>query len=146
MPATPDPSADPSLRYQLPCDAPLLNNLAALWAIDPKLAAAIEATEATPSYQTESSKSGVPTLSIRSDSGRNIQLHSRYEPLDDARRLVEPLNTDDRVAFHIHGFGLGYHVEQLFERASSEAILCIIEPDLVLLRTAMELRDFSKLI
>ena len=142
MPATPDPSQ----RFILADNAPLIANLAALWAVDPKLAAAIESIESDPSYPVESSKSGVPTLAIRTETGRPIQLHSRYEPIDEATRLIEPLATSERIAFHVYGFALGYHIEQLFERASNEALICILEPDLVMLRTAFELHDFSKLI
>src|SRR5437762_3080304 len=139
-------TSDPSLRFVLPDDSPFLANLAALWAHEPKLAAAIEALDATPSYRVEPSKSGQPTLAMPTDEGKSIHLHSRYQPLDDAKRLIDPLPLDTCIAFHVHGFGLGYHIEHLFERASSEATICVIEGDLLLLRTAFELRDFSKLI
>ena len=66
--------------------------------------------------------------------------------MDEAEKLVDALPLEECIAFHVHGFGLGYHVERLFERASIEAILCIFEPDLLMLRTAFEQRDFSKLI
>ncbi len=36
---------DPSRRYVLAADAPLVKNLAALWAVDPKLAALVEEIE-----------------------------------------------------------------------------------------------------
>src|SRR4051812_6810730 len=142
MTATPDPS----LRFVLADDAPIIANLAALWAHDPKLAAAIEALDATPSYRVEASKSGAPTVSIPTSDGTTIQLHSRYQPLEEAKRLIDPLPLGSCVMYHVHGFGLGYHVEQLFERASIETTICVIENELLLLRTAMELRDFSKLI
>jgi hypothetical protein len=138
--------ADPSLRFVLPDDSPLLANLAALWTHDPKLAAAIEAMDQTPSYRVETSKSGVPTVAIQTGDGKTIQLHSRYQPLDEAKKLIDPLSLDDCIAFHVHGFGLGYHVEHLFERASDEAIICVVESNLVLLRTAFENCDFAKLI
>jgi hypothetical protein len=137
---------DPSQRYVLPNEAPYLKNLAALWAIEPALAAAIEATDATPSYPAEPSKSGPPTVSAPSADGRVVQLHSRYKPLEEAKQLVDSLSFDDGAAYFVHGFALGYHVEQLFDRAGREAILCIVEPDLAMLRTAFELRDFSDLI
>src|SRR5690242_14538845 len=139
-------TSDPSLRFVLPDDSPLLANLAALWAHEPKLAAAIEELDETPSYRVEPSKSGVPTVSIPTDDGKSIHLHSRYQPLDEARRLIDPLPLDTCIVFHVHGFGLGYHVEQLFESASNEAMICIFEDDLLRLRTAFEQRDFSTLI
>jgi hypothetical protein len=43
MPATTESPADASRRFVLGDDAPLVRNLAALWAADPELAATIEA-------------------------------------------------------------------------------------------------------
>src|SRR5436190_9263476 len=125
-------SSDASSRFVLPDDAPLLANLAALWAIDTKLAAAIEAVERLPSYVVTPSKSGEPTLALPTPDGRQMQLHSRYKPIDEAKSWVDPLPLEERVAFCVQGFGLGYHVQELFDRAGDESILCVFEPDLVL--------------
>ena len=38
--------------------------VAALWAVDPKFAAAIEATEGQPSYPCEPTQAGPPTVSV----------------------------------------------------------------------------------
>jgi hypothetical protein len=139
-------SNDPSARYVLTEDAPYLANLAALWAVDPRLAAAIEETDDGAAYRTAPSKSGEPTLSVTTSSGREIQLHSRYRPIDEAKQLVDPLKLDESVGFYVHGLGLGYHVEQLFDRSGEEVILCVFEPDLLMFRAAFESRDYSKLI
>jgi hypothetical protein len=53
---------DPS--FILSPDAPYLANLAALWAVDPKLAARIEATHGSASYPVQLARSGVPTVSV----------------------------------------------------------------------------------
>src|SRR3954470_2576069 len=137
---------DPSLRFVLPDDSPYLANLAALWAHDPKLATAIEALDSQNSYRVEPSKHGSPTIAVTNADGKSIHLHSRYQPIDEAKKLIDALPLDECIAFHVHGFGLGYHVEHLFDRASAEALHCIFEHDLLLLRTAFEQRDFSKLI
>ncbi len=44
------------------------------------------------------------------------------------------------------GLGLGYHLELMFEKASDEAIFCIFEPDIRMIRAALESRDISKMI
>jgi hypothetical protein len=137
---------DDSLRFVLPEDAAYLKNLAALWAVDPRLAEAIEATDAQPSYPCELSKSGAPTACIKTSDGRDVCLHSKYEPLREAEALIAQVPADERFVFFIHGFALGYHVELLARAASEEAILCILEPDLLMLRTALERRDFSDLL
>ncbi|HWE93830.1 MAG TPA: 6-hydroxymethylpterin diphosphokinase MptE-like protein [Tepidisphaeraceae bacterium] len=139
-------SKDPSTRFILPEDAPYLKNLAALWTVDPALAAEVEATHGEPSHRVEASKSGPPTVCVAAGDARGVYLHSRYEPLAEARRLVDPIDAQKLVAFYVFGFALGYHVELLFERASDESLFIIFEPDLLLLRTAFESRDLSRLI
>ena len=135
------------MRYVLADDAPLLKNLAALWAVDPELAAELEALHPTGGYAVERSKSGAPTLALSpSGAARPIYLHSRHQPVEEARRLVESVGVDTVFAFYVHGFGLGYHVEQLFDCANTEALLFVFEPDLRLLWTAFEHRDLSRLI
>ncbi len=145
-----DASTDPSLRFVLPDDAPYLKNLAALWKAEPKLARRIEALDGEMQsgieYHVEPSKSGLPTLSVLTGQGRVLQLHSRYEPLAEAKKLIEPLNTKQAVAFYIQGFGLGYHAELLAESTGDDTLICIFEPDVRLLRIAFEQRDFAKLI
>ena len=139
--ATRDPS-----RYVLSEDAPLLSNLAALWTVDPALAQAIEDLHPSPSYPAHPSKAGPPTVSVKAPEGRTVCLHSRYQPIEEARRLIDGIEVENRTAFYIFGFGLGYHVELLFDRAGDEAIFCVFEPDLLMLRTAFEHRDLARLI
>ena len=136
---------DPS-QFVLGEDAPLVKNLAALWTVDPALAEAIEALHPQPSYSIQNSKSGMPTVSLTAPGGRTVALHSRYQPMEEARRLIEKIELADRVAFYVFGFGLGYHVEVLFNEAGKETLFFVFEPDLLLLRTAFEHRDFSDLI
>jgi hypothetical protein len=78
--------------------------------------------------------------------GRTIHLHSRHRPLEEAKRLIEGIDCEQHVFYYVHGLGLGYHLELLFERSSDEAVFCVFEPDLLLLRTLLEARDLSKLI
>jgi hypothetical protein len=139
-------TADETRLYVLPPEAPFLANLAALWATDPALAAAIERTESTSSYPAQPTRSPVPTASAPTADGRMIQLHSRYQPLEEAAKLVETVDLSAGSVYWVQGFGLGYHVQRLFELAGEQALFCVFEPDLVLLRTAFELRDYSTLI
>ena len=140
-PATSDPA-----RYVLADDAPYLKNLAALWTIEPALANAIESLHPQPSYPIQQSKSGVPTVAVQNRAGAEVLLHSRYRPADEGTKLAEAAQPDKSVFFYCYGFGLGYHIESLFDAASDEAIFCVLEPDLRLLRTALESRDLSRLI
>jgi hypothetical protein len=139
-------SVDSSARYLLPATAPLLTNLAALWSADPDLARAIESLEGQPAHTVEPAKDGALTMAVTSQDGRRVYLHSRYRPLEEAERLVQPIDFENSLFFHVHGLGLGYQLDLLFQRAGDEAIFCIFEPDLMVLRTTLEARDFSKLL
>ena len=140
-PATGDPS-----RYVLADDAPYLKNLAALWMIEPVLAAAIESLYPQPAYPLQISRDGMPTVAVPGRAGGEVLLHSRYRPADEAAKLAEASRPESCVFFYCYGFGLGYHIESLFDAASDEAIFCLLEPDLRLIRTALESRDLSRLI
>jgi hypothetical protein len=141
--------------FVLPPDAPLVKNLAALWAADPALAEALESLHPLEPYPVEPTKAGPPTVVVTPPGGADsrgaapragILLHSRYQPLAEAERLLKDVDVESCFAFYVHGFGLGYHVEQLFERAGKESLVLVFEPDVRLLWTALHHRDFSKLI
>jgi hypothetical protein len=139
-------SADSSSRFVLPTDAPWLANLAALWAADPELAMAIEAMEGELLYPIEDARSGDPTVSVVSAEGRRVYLHSRHRPREEAERLIEKIDFEEQLFFHVHGLGLGYQLELLFDRAGEEAVFCVFESDLLLLRTTLMTRDLSAII
>jgi hypothetical protein len=135
------------MRFVQAAGAPLVANLAAMWAVDPVLAARLEGELEREPYPVEPSKSGAPTLARSCGEGRRLYLHSRHQPIEEARRLIDAAEgVGQRAVFIIHGFGLGYHVEELFNRSGREALLVVLEPDLRLMRTAFEHRDLSRLI
>jgi hypothetical protein len=137
-------SCDYSTRFILQEGAPYLANLAALWVNDPGLAGQIEALPEPGGYPTEPSRSGPPTVALTTAQGRRY-LHSRFDPPNEATKLIDTVGTG-KAGYFMLGFGLGYHVEILFDREGDEAIFCIFESDLRLLRTAMESRDLSRLL
>ncbi|HEV8291762.1 MAG TPA: 6-hydroxymethylpterin diphosphokinase MptE-like protein [Tepidisphaeraceae bacterium] len=136
---------DQSTRFVLAEGVPLVANLAALWAADPVLAMGLEERLEEETYPTVAARSGDATVSIPAGGGQ-IFLHSRHRPVDEAKRLVDSADLNDKTLIAVHGFGLGYHVEELFRRASPEAIFLVFEPDFKLLHTAFAARDFSELI
>jgi hypothetical protein len=137
---------DPSRRYVEPADSLYLLNLAALWVADAALAARIDALPDEPRHRPEASKSGPPTLAVPGPSGRPVYLHSRYQPVDEARRLVADVSSDDHVVYYVHGLGLGYHAELLFDAAGDAARFFVFEADPLVLRAALESRDLVRLI
>ena len=47
-----------------------------------------EATDALASYPIEQSRSGAPTVLLTTANGKKIHLHSRYDPVDEAKKLI----------------------------------------------------------
>ncbi len=124
----------------------MLANVAALYGSDPELARLIDRTLDVAAYPVEASKAGPATLALPDSAGGRIYLHSRHQPMEEARRLIDAADLEGKALFCVQGFGLGYHVEQLFDRISPEAIIVVFEPDLRMLRTAFDCRDYSRLI
>lgn len=61
-------------------------------------------------------KNGLPTMSIEVN-GQEIYMNSKYNPLQEAERLVEQIkdvDSYDHVLFY--GMGLGYHIEILLKK------------------------------
>lgn len=135
-------AVDPSTRFILPIDSPLVANLAALWASDPALAEKVERTQSGGGCVVAPSKAGPPTLAWN-DNDRQFQLHSRYNPMEEAGRLADSVDTTDKLVLFIHGFGLGYHVERLLEKSGRETQLFVFEPRIEILRAAVEARDLA---
>lgn len=153
---------DESLRHILPAESPLGANLAALWAVDPIVAAHAErcvdraerhaAMGATtePRCVVERARSGEPTLSWQAPSlnsgerSRIVQLHSRYEPRSEAERTAAAPNLAGAMLLFVHGFGLGYHFEAAAARAAADATVFVFEPRGEVLAAALAARDFSE--
>ena len=144
-------NVDLSGRFVLADDAPYLKNLAALWVVDPGLARIVEEETRPASGRAKRvvvtpAKSGEPTASVTTEDGRVVALHSKYDPVAEARKLIDQVKVGNCVAFYLLGLGLGYHLEELFGRTGDEAVFFVFEPDIELIRVAMEQRDLSAII
>ena len=120
-------------------------NAAALWAADPATAALVEAVSDDDVYPVETARDGNPTVAVPMADGGRAYLHSRHRPADEGDRLAAAVAVDRQV-YHVFGLGLGYHLQSLLDRAGTEAVFLVFEPDVTLLRTALEARDLCRLI
>lgn len=94
----------------------------------------------------ETARDGNKTAAVTAADGRQVWLHSRYEPVAEAKRQIEKIDFLKTFVFFIHGMGLGYVAREVFERASDESYLCIFEPDLHILRAAIFSTDLQKML
>ena len=88
-------------------------NMAALYRVDPRLAHRIDTCEPDGSVVVEPSRRGAPTAAIRIAPDKQLYLHSRVDPEDEARRLAESVEVGDDFCYIVGGFGLGHHVRAL---------------------------------
>lgn len=141
LPAAPPPEPAPTQHL-------LVANLAALFAADLPLARALDALPDSALPPLTPTRSGHYTTSLPDASCRPVALHSRHDPLDEARRLLTtPEVTADlagKVCFDVHGAGLGYLLTELLPRVPSDAMILLFEPSLPLLRRMLECVDLAK--
>ncbi len=130
----------------------LSNNLAALSHTNPALAqelaatipAALEWSMARGGQATAS----LPATDIADGAGdataaRPLLLASRYDPLAEARKLIEPVDLAKHAGVVMLGMGLGYHVAAVGAELTDGTLLLVYEPDVTVLRAVLERVDHS---
>lgn len=123
---------------------PLRANLAALAARQPELAARIAAAEPWPLAGVAVAPTGDPSFCLRGPEGE-IWLHSRFDPRAEAKTALAEIPPESFERIVIGGLGLGYVAQALAERWPARPLL-VIEPDLRLLRAALQTRDLAGLL
>jgi hypothetical protein len=89
---------------------------------------------------------GLPTASYDRN-GSPLMLHSRYEPLLDARNALKKVDLSGADYFILLGFGLGYVLDALLEAKKEESNhYFVVESDLRIIRAALEARDLSSVL
>ena len=99
-------------------------------------------------YKIENTKNGSKTIKVATEDTDNhyIYLHSRYNPEQEAERMIDNIELEEFTNVVIMGFGLGYHILELFERITDKKIrLIILEIDVIILKEALKRFDFTKL-
>jgi hypothetical protein len=122
-----------------------LTNLGVLYRHDPGLAAQIDALPFAQTPPLETARDGHATVRLEADNGRTVYVHSRYRPLEEARKFVEGLTQVENPTFVIAGLGLGYHLPEL-ERRFDRPVLIVAEDNLGLIKAAFCTVDLSRLI
>ncbi|MFT4579080.1 MAG: hypothetical protein ACI8PD_001299 [Nitrospinales bacterium] len=124
----------------------LSKNLSLLKSLHPKAYEIIVSTQSSLEYEVSLSQSGYPTLSHQSSKGKKKYLLSKYDPMREATRLIESLDTSDTTNFIVVGIGLGYQVAELIKSTSEHSRIVVIENDRHLARLAFETNDLKQLL
>ncbi len=142
MPGTGTSITEPTLIS----DEIYVRNMAALFRSDGRLAQRIDEVQDDGTVIVEQSKAGVPTASVRdAATGRTLQLHSRFDPLGEAKRLADSVNVGEDFCYIVSGFGLGHHINAIKARLKGDAFIIAIEPNLQILKKALETVDLADL-
>jgi len=78
--------------------------------------------------------------------GQDILLHSAYDPLDEASRLLVGENFASYRAIFLFGLGLGYHLLELLDRTPPGSLIFVLESDWDIVRAAMQVVDFEEIL
>jgi len=93
-------------------------------------------------YEVEMKPGKLPTICASSDNKR-VYLHSKYNPLEEAKRIIDHLENIDSYDYVVlFGFGLGYQVEYFADKYPKKPF-SIYEPKLEIFKLCLEIRDIS---
>ncbi|MHC4660688.1 MAG: motility associated factor glycosyltransferase family protein [Planctomycetota bacterium] len=124
----------------------LESNLKHLEENNPQLAESCRKWEPLDEALVEAARDGNPVLKAVSDEGEKVYLHSRYDPVKEAEKLIDSYEIGPLDTVFVFGFGFGYHVLELVRRLDAEARIVVLEADGRRFRTALEHMDLSPLL
>lgn len=78
--------------------------------------------------------------------GKEIFLHSRYDPQQEASCLIRELDTSIPKIWFIIGLGLGYHLFELADRIDDKSGLVVIEKRTDLFKASLSLFNWSEIL
>ncbi len=119
----------------------LERNLLSVSVGDPEVSGLIQRADPSPQFRLLTARNGDPVPAIVHD-GHLHALHSQMDPRREAERLTGGFVPEGYcVCF---GLGAGYHLHHLLEAQSLSSVL-VIESDVSLVRSAMEVIDYRLL-
>ncbi len=117
-----------------------LRNMAALWRTDPSLAQQLDDLPDSLLDNLVPTRTDAPTVAATSPEGRQVWLHSRYDPRKQAEQFVPELGADKGCVV-LMGLALGYAAETITERIKGRSMLFVIEHDIEMIFRALHCVD-----
>lgn len=115
----------------------LENRLSLLRQQDPELAERLESWDVPEQYVIKPSRQGTPTVVFSMPDASPRALHSGYDPVQEASRFIDNIDTAKSAHYLVLGLGLGYHILELIRRIPRHSTVLVVEPDLALARLAL---------
>lgn len=91
-------------------------------------------------------RSGHTTVQAVRPDGRAVNLHSRYDPVREARKQVEDVSFDLLDTLLVFGCGLGFGVMALAKRLGAGNHLVVVERDAGIFREALKNPEFQAVV
>ena len=89
------------------------------------------------------SKSGIPTISIKGKDKINKYISSKYDPVTEAKQLIDKSYRNKNSNYILLGLGLGFHLQALLKKVDISTKIIIFEKSLSIARLAFTHNDFS---
>ena len=89
------------------------------------------------------SKSGIPTMSIKGKNIINKYINSKYDPIKEAKQLIDKSFINTNSNYILLGLGLGFHLQALIKKVDPSTKIIIFEKSLSLAHLAFTHNDFS---
>ena len=89
------------------------------------------------------SKSGFPTISIIGKDKTIKYINSKYNPIKEAKQLIDKSFINKNSNYILLGLGLGFHLQALIKKVDSSTKIIIFEKSLSLALLAFTHNDFS---
>jgi len=121
----------------------LNKNLILLKKKSPKLHDKLQNLVPDKKFSISLSKSGFPTISIKGKDKINKYINSKYNPVKEAKQLIEKSFINKNSIYILLGLGLGFHLQTLIKKVDLSAKIIIFEKSLSLARLAFTHNDFS---
>lgn len=117
------------------------NNISGLRKTDNELAETLSSRGGMSHVEVVNTKKNIPSLRVN-----NISLHSLYDPVKEAEAWGKYYRRDiDKAeALYVFGFGLGYHLLELFR--ITDKPVTVFEPAIDVLRKAFEIVDLTPIL
>ncbi len=115
-------------------------NIGAIVKRNKSLAEIVSNADYTPYVDVLQAKSGDPVPVVKKESG-NLSVHSKFDPVKEAQRLIDEFNVTQYDCIVVSGFGFGYHIECLLQKVKKDATILIMEQFPWMVAAAIAHRD-----
>ncbi|CAH2211885.1 motility associated factor glycosyltransferase family protein [Tepidibacter aestuarii] len=85
-------------------------------------------------------------ISLIVEKGKKITIHSKYKPIEEAKRWTKNIQIEENDCIFVFGMGLLYHVDFLLEKIRQNNKLIIIEPSIEVLKKTISVVDLENII